>query len=188
MEFIYLACVAFGGTILVLQFMLTSLGLGGDVNDDIGDDTSYSHDSNTFFSVISFKTLIAASAFFGLGGMAASNFPPHITFIVATAVGFGAMYLVAWMMQALHRLRSEGTVRIEGAIGKSGTVYLSVPGQNAGTGKITLNIQNRTMEYKAVTHSPDELPTGANIVVVGIIGPGTVEVTGTPRSERILND
>jgi hypothetical protein len=93
------------------------------------------------------------------------------------------MYAVYWMMQTLTRMRSEGTVRVERAIGQQGTVYLRVPGQRSGIGKIQINLQNRTMEYEAMTSGP-ELPTGARVVVVQLISPNTLEVEAVPELER----
>jgi hypothetical protein len=54
-------------------------------------------------------------------------------------------------------------------------VYLRVPAAKAGTGKVHLMLQNRTVEYQAVTVGA-ELPTGAPIRVVGVVNSDTVEV------------
>jgi hypothetical protein len=72
-------------------------------------------------------------------------------------------------------LRAEGTARIGRALGSPATVYLRIPANRSGAGKIQLNLQNRTMEYEAVT-SGDEIPTGAKVTVVGIVASDTVEV------------
>jgi hypothetical protein len=75
----------------------------------------------------------------------------------------------------MRNLRAEGTVHIDRAVGQNGSVYLTIPAARGGVGKVLVPVQNRTMEYKAVT--PDaELPTGANVVVVGIVDSETVEV------------
>jgi hypothetical protein len=60
-------------------------------------------------------------------------------------------------------------------VGQHGSVYLRIPGNNSGNGKIQINLQNRTMDYLAVTSGP-ELPTGTKVVVVGIVNPTTLEV------------
>ena len=96
--------------------------------------------------------------------------------VVAVAAGIGAMFLVGWVMQALHRLHAEGTVRLDRAIGALGTVYVTIPGRKAAPGKVTLKLQNRTIEYEAVTAGPSELPTGTKVKVVAVVAPGTVEV------------
>ena len=77
MEMIYLGCAALGGTILVIQFIMTVLGLGGDEGDfdlhvetDLPDDVDFSddsahhaagHGSTWIFAVVSFKTIVAAA-------------------------------------------------------------------------------------------------------------------------------
>jgi hypothetical protein len=78
-------------------------------------------------------------------------------------------------MRSLSRLQAQGNVRIDRSVGKTGTVYLTVPGKKAGVGKVHLNLQNRTVEYQAVT-SQEPLPSGAHVVVVGVVSADTVEV------------
>jgi hypothetical protein len=52
---------------------------------------------------------------------------------------------------------------------------LPIPGKKGGIGKVTLNLQNRTVEYQAVT-ADKELPTGSKVVVVAVVSSDTVEV------------
>ena len=85
------------------------------------------------------------------------------------------MYAVYWMMQCLYRLQADGNVRIQRSVGQRGNVYLRIPANRSGSGKIQFNLQNRTMEYLAVTAGP-ELATGAKVVIVGVVNPTTLEV------------
>jgi hypothetical protein len=112
-----------------------------------------------------------------------SKVPPLTAFVVAFASGGGALYAVAWLMRTLYGLKDDGTVRIERALGQTGTVYLAIPGGNSGVGKVTVTVQERTMEYQAVTAGHD-LPTGAAVTIVSIHDPDTVEVALTPHTER----
>ena len=120
---------------------------------------------------------MAALAFFGLAGLAAQSAEASTptTLLVAVAAGAAAMAAVYWMMRGLQELRADGTVRIQRAVGQHGNVYLRVPANRSGSGKIQFNLQNRTMEYLAVTAGP-ELPTGTKVVVVGVVNPTTLEV------------
>ena len=113
--------------------------------------------------------------FFGLAGMATQSSGISLPRCWALGAGFVAMYAVYWMMRTLYSLRCEGTARIERALGLPATVYLTVPPQKSGNGKIQINLQNRTMEYLAVT-AGDKLPSGAKVVVVDIVSHDTVEV------------
>ena len=208
METLFLSCAIIGVTLLLCQFLLGLLGLGGhhdigghdvdghDFHDAGGQDDAGSHDghhetthdglSSWFVGMLTLRTIVAALAFFGLAGMAglSQGLGETVSLVVAVAAGGGAMFLVATLMKTMSRLKSDGTVRIERAVGKNGTVYLSVPGQKAGVGKVTLTLQNRSVEYQALT-SHETLPTGAKIVVVGIISSDTVEVAPVPAAERM---
>jgi hypothetical protein len=199
---LFLVCAVIGTTVMLCQFALTLLGIT-DVDDfdvphvdpagDLGGDMdahghhAHDHGSHWLFGVISFRTVVAALAFFGLSGLAAQSYgltPGWKPLLIALAAGWAAMYSVHWIMRTLFRMKSEGNVRIEYSVGKAGNVYLRIPANRAGSGKITLNMQNRTMEYQAVT-AGDALPTGANIVVVGVVGPDTVEVEMAPAHAAV---
>jgi hypothetical protein len=209
MTAVFIVCAALGGTVLVIQFVLTLVGLGGhafdvDVPQDIGhgfggdfhvdtggdfhgdhggdaaeshQGTAAAHNTLGFFKILSFRTIVAALAFFGLSGLAAQSAEasPASTLLVAIVGGAIAMTAVYWMMRGLQELRAEGTARIQRAVGERGSVYLRVPENDSGSGKIQLNLQNRTMEYLAVTSGP-ELPTGTKVVVVSVVNPTTLEV------------
>jgi hypothetical protein len=203
MEPIYLVCAAVGGTLIVCQFVMTLLGIGGehdvgghDVAHDFGGHDVGGHDaaaahhdvahegySAWFFGMLTFRTLSAAVAFFGLTGLALREVDPVPRVILSVMAGMVAIFIVGSLMRLLYKLNLDATARIERTVGSRGTVYLSVPGKRAGTGKVMISHLNRTIEYKAVT-SQDNLPTGANVVVVGIAGPDTVEVAPATSLER----
>jgi hypothetical protein len=155
---------------------------GGDLTDALDHKHASSHahhnTSNWIFVKLTFQTVVAAIAFFGLGGMAArsSGIQPWLAVVIAVASGTAALYIVYWLMELLHRFNSEGNVRIDNAVGLQGTVYISIPPENTGAGKIVLNLQNRTVELEAKTNEPSKLAPGANVVVLSILGPGLVEV------------
>lgn len=191
MATIFTACALLGGTILICQTFMTLLGmsgdheLAGDSHDavfDHGDVTTdhsieHHHSSTWFFGIVTFRTVTAAVAFFGLAGMAAlsSEMGESASLAIGGFAGFAAMYSVYWLMQQISRLRADGSVRIERAVGMTGNVYLRVPGSHQGAGKIHLNLQNRTVELTAWTDQA-ELPTGSPVVVTKVVGPDSVEV------------
>jgi hypothetical protein len=91
------------------------------------------------------------------------------------------MYGVFRMMHLLSRLRSEGTVRIQRAIGQEATVYLRIPATRSALGKVLVDVQGRTMEYSALTSGP-ELPTGTKVIVIDVISDDTLEVNALAES------
>lgn len=195
MDWIFLLCAIFGGTVLVAQFLL---GFGGedealddgpeDAPDAIGEDGNYDqahgdhgegvhHDSTWLFGVLTLRTILIGVTFFGLTGKAAAawGLAPPRPLLVAIACGLASMYGMYFLMRAMMKLTSDGTERIGRSVGEEATVYLSVPGHNQGVGKILVTVQNRTLEYEAMT-SGERLPTGSRALVVGVISSDRVEV------------
>lgn len=172
MEHVYLICAVAGGTVLLLQTLLAALGGTAEVDhgaDDALDTIASAHDS--FLKLLSFKTVVAFATFFGLTGRAArrAGWPTSTTLATAIAVGLLALWIVAWLMDALSRLQSRGNLELQDAIGHKARVYLTVPGRMSGPGKILLQLRDRMVESPAVTRGP-ELVTGAEVVVVGLRG------------------
>jgi membrane protein implicated in regulation of membrane protease activity len=155
---------------------------GGDAQDQ---DSSDQHQSTWLFGMLTLRTLIAAVTFFGVAGKAAESADLSLPnqLLIALVCGVAAMCLVHWLMRVFYRLSEDSTVRINRAVGQEGTVYISIPADKAGAGKITLNLQGRLMEYLAVTSSHASLPTGARVVVVGVAGSSTLEVE--PQQEPV---
>ncbi len=153
-------------------------------------DQSHEHGSSRLFAMLSFRGIVAAMAFFGLGGLTAQqvvDLNEQTVLLIAVACGAAAMYGMYSLMEWLASLHAEGTVRMDQAVGQPATVYLRIPGARSGAGKIQINLQNRTMEYEAVTGG-DPLPTGARVVVVGVVNPETVEVQPLTSSEGVGNE
>ena len=85
------------------------------------------------------------------------------------------MLLVAWLLSLQRKLQASGNLDPRGAVGKAATVYLRIPPQKTGAGKITVSLQGRTAEFTAVT-AGDEIATGQDVRVVRMTTPGTFEV------------
>jgi hypothetical protein len=184
MQNVYFACAAIGGAILVLQTLASLLGMGHhDADAGFGDahDHGLGHhdhaDGDTFVKLFTFKSIVAFVTFFGLTGLACERGGMASSATLALALGAGAVALwgVAWIMKSLSRLQSRGNVKLENAVGLAAKVYLRIPPRNEGMGKVTVAVQGRSIEVKAVTPGP-EIPTGASVKVVGAREPDTLEV------------
>jgi membrane protein implicated in regulation of membrane protease activity len=142
-------------------------------------DGDYVHpDSSWLFGVVSFRTLVAAAAFFGISGKAAlsAGYAQSTSLILATVVGVCAMYGMYWLMRLVAGLSSSGNERIGNAVGRTATVYVRIPAGRTGAGKVQLSMQNRIVEYQAVTDDDEPLKTGETVQVVSVTGSDTVQV------------
>lgn len=168
---IFLVSAIGGGALLVLQILVTLIGGDSDVDGDL--DGGLDGDAGG----LSFRTVVAFVTFFGIAGKAAlaGGMGPWAALGVAVAAGSLAFWLVGLAMLQLSRLRSSGNVQIENAVGVEARVYLAIPGERSGTGRVTVPVQGRTVQYKAVTRGP-EIATGQFCKVVAVHAGDTLEV------------
>ena len=195
-------CAVLGGTILVVQTVLSAVGFGfsgldfdvdmgevdmsdvnlGDVNTgdvDAGDGI-VGHGSWAgfhVFKVLSFRTMVAGITFFGLTGWGTLNSTnsPFLAMAAAVMAGLTAVILVYFLYRAMYSLRNQGNVSSDKLVGATGSVYVRIPAQGKGAGKVLVSQQNRTMEYEAFS-TGKELSTGTQITVIKVVSPTAVEV------------
>ena len=189
LEILFIGCAIFGGTVMVMQFLLTSLGIGGgeDASADIPDDgpAIEHHGALGLIRVLSFRTIVAGATFFGLGGLAGiyavqefglpPGLRPFLSIGVALLLGLSAIFIVHYLYRWMYALRYDGSVSLQTLAGASGTVYVKIPQQGAIGGKVLVNHQERTMEYEAMTQG-EELNAGTPIQVVRVVSETMVEV------------
>jgi hypothetical protein len=183
---IYLILALAGSGILVVQVLMQVFGLAGEgdlsgTHDlgsiDHGDPDAGAHDGSWFFGVLSFKALVAFAGLFGLTGLALldSGMGTGPRALIATAVGVAGMVLVALLMRSLTRLTSSGTLDLRNALGASASVYLRIPARSQGPGKVTLEVQGRSIQLDAFTDG-EALPTGARVQVIALVGDDALKV------------
>jgi hypothetical protein len=210
----YVVCALLGGTLFVCQLILGMLGLGGhhDLGGDShdiaheagggsaehggahagahGDTEAASHASIAalLLGLVSFRSIVAFLTFFGMVGWATQSHGRGVLASLSASLpaGLVAMFVMGMAMRSLRKIDSEGNVQVRNAIGKEATVYLTIPARKSGDGKITINLQDRTMEYRAVT-SFAELPTGSRVVVVDVLEPDLLEVVSASEEGSHFN-
>ena len=169
----YMGCAVVGGAILSLQMILMMFGGDMDADTDV-DDIGTDSDGLGFLSV---RSMAAFLTFFGLTGLWGldEGWSGGKTVAAALGTGSASMLLVAWMMATFARMTSDGNVDPNNAVGQTARVYLKIPGEGAGKGKITVSIQGRSQEFGATTKGP-ELATGSEVRVLIQTSPNTFEV------------
>lgn len=97
--------------------------------------------------------------------------------LIAFAVGTAIVFAVMMMFKGLSKMQQSGNINVfESAVGCSGKVYLTVPGERKGQGKVQININNSVREYDALTDSEDDLKTGTSIKVTEVLDASTLLV------------
>ncbi len=181
------ACTAIPATLLlVIQTILMFLGFGDDgapddIPEDLPEDGIFGDDFEPDapegmgldgLRIFTMRGIVAFFVVFGWMGIAmdGAGCPLYITLPVAAACGFAIMLVLAFIFRAILKLRNDGNADNRNAIGVSGKVYLTVPANRSGEGKVNIMLQGSYVERNAVTDEDTPIPTGAEIVVVGISG------------------
>ena len=177
----YSVCAIIGALVLVVQFGLSLVGMGDadglDAADGLDGADGLDADHGSGLPLLSVRAVTSALLIFGLVGMAgtSSGWPSTVTLVVAILSGLTVLVIVAWVMTLYSKLDSSGTMDPNAAVGTVGRVYLRVPSAGGGKGKITVEIQGRSVEYDAYTNGA-ELPTGTAVRVVRMTAPAYFEV------------
>ena len=170
-----------GGAAVDLDGDGVSDGLHGEVH--AGGDTGEGADGHGgFFSglhVFTIRGFITFFTLFGWSGLLFLTLGMHWfpALFLAIQIGIIGMVAVAVILREALRLQSDGTLDVRNALGERGSVYLTVPAQGQGTGKVNVTVQEQLREFEAVTQETAPIPTGSEIVVVGLTEDGTLVVS-----------
>ncbi len=165
--------------ILIIQTVLAFMGVG-DYDLDAPDvDGVLDFDADTGnFPLLSIRNFVVFFTVFGWSGIVGIRleFTMIRTIAFALIMGFITMLIVAYIYYMFLKMASERTDKIEYALGKVGDVYLRIPPQNTGKGKVQLAVQGAIRELAAITDSKEELKTGTTVKVIEIIDDELVKV------------
>ncbi|MDL2206486.1 hypothetical protein LJC33_06190 [Eubacteriales bacterium OttesenSCG-928-N13] len=113
------------------------------------------------------RGIIAFLAVGGWGGLILLKAGIMAPIATLLAIGMGAitMLLMALAIRAMIRLQQDGSMDIRNALGLSASVYITIPPNRSGRGKVTLLLQERLVELDAVTDQSDPIPTGTQVFI-----------------------
>jgi hypothetical protein len=155
--------------------------MGGEGHGHAGDHGD--HGASFLGQYFTIRNMVAFFLGFSWGGLAFLEFDlaTPVVVILATLVGLIFVAVVMGIMRGLAGLRHSGTLSLKNALGGTGTVSISIPGEQGGEGKVSLVIQGRLTDLNAVTAGP-ELRAGAAIRVTGLQGNKLVVTADTEES------
>ena len=182
---IYWGLAVFGSIFFGLTCLLAIFGIGG-LDDGLevdADGVALDHVDHGFldFNLFSIRSILAFLTVFGWGGVMWGHHG-WIGFIAAFAAGTATMFLTAFVIWALMKLQTSGTVSNRQLIGQIGSVYLSIPGGRSNPGKITVPFNGATRELKAVADEP--IPTGSAVVVTELLADSLFLVKKTEAKQQ----
>lgn len=150
---------------------------GMDFDTDVSGDLS-GHSADTGMNLYTFRNFIN----FCLGfGWTAVLFYDRIEsaptlFTLSIIVGLALVAMVMFIFRWLGTMQQSGNINLyRSAVGCHGTVYIPIPGERSGEGKVQISISGAIREYNAVTDD-DAIPTGTPINVTEVLNANTLVV------------
>ena len=165
--------------IFVIQTVLTFVGAGGDVDMDTPSDFSTDgFDGDAGMNLYTFRNFV--NFFLGFGWTAVllhdKISATWLLLTIAALVGVILVTIVMYVFKWLSTMQASGNIDLEAtAVGCRGSVYLTIPAERKGEGKVQISINNSVREYNAVTDG-DAIKTGTQVKVVEVIDSNTLLV------------
>lgn len=174
----------FASVVFIVQSVMTFVGAdAGDMDMDSGMDMDIPSDVSDFggsgSNLYTFRNLVNFLLGFGwtailLQDSVKSTF---VLFFISTMVGIGLVAIVMYIFKWLSGMQQSGTIDVRrNAIGCEGSVYLTIPGERKGEGKVQITISGAVREYNAQTDD-ETIITGTPVKVVDVIGESTLIVS-----------
>ena len=180
-------CIAIATSLtFIIQSILTFVGvdsdtdLGGGIDTDLGGGMDMNPDFVGDSSMNLFTVRNLVNVFLGFSWTAIlmqGKFRSEaLVLLLAFFVGAVLVTVVMLMFKWLAGMQQSGNIDVyKSAVGCQGKVYLTIPGERKGTGKVQIVINESVREYDAVTDC-DTITTGAQIKVVEVIDSSTLLV------------
>jgi len=165
-----------------IQFILSLIGMESH-SVDLTAPTEINVDHE--FSALSMRSIIAFFTFFGWTGVVVLNrgLGVWVAVTLASLAGLAAMFIVAYLMYKFSQLEQSGTLNLYHALDQQGEVYIPIPGEGKGQGKIQLKVDGRVRELDAITDG-GSLKTGDLIRVTDILDDNVLKVEPLPPQKE----
>jgi len=162
-------------TIFLILMVLSFFGVDGDADGDVGD-VDIAEGFGGF--ILSFKSLLSFMMMFGWAGIIGHAFhlDTILTIVIAVITGLISLAAVAGLLYFFSKMSYSGTMSLDNAIGKAGTVVLRIPAKKNGFGQIQINVQGSLRTLDAVTEEPEIISSGTNVQVIDIVNNDTLLV------------
>ena len=120
-------------------------------------------------------------AFFSVGGwlgvvLGETNLHISLVLLISVLGGFVSLLTIALILKWSLKLQDEGNIDIKNALGKTAQVYVPIPANGKSFGKVTLVLQDRYVEYSAITQHGEALKTDSLVKISGVINQSTLVV------------
>ena len=121
------------------------------------------------FQLFSFRNLVNFLMGFGWTGVAFYHSFENQMFLVILAAIVGCLFVVIFfiVIKQILKLTEDNTFNINKLIGKTAEVYIRIPAQKSGTGKVQVSLNGSNHELLAITET-EEISSGNLVKIIRI--------------------
>ena len=169
--------------VFIIQSILTFIGADADA--DFDTDVDLSMDGTDLSNIdggsnlYTFRNFVNFILGFGWSMILLQDSITSIPLLVIVSALIGAALVAAvmYLFKLLAGMQQSGNINLQkSAAGCEGKVYLTIPENRSGAGKVQITINGAVREYDAVTENDEPLKTGTSIRVVDTVDASTVLV------------
>lgn len=158
---------------LIFIFLLIMTAIGSDADTDVQSDfhDSFGDGDGIPFQLLSLKNIVGFFAMFGWSGLALMNAGIGTGLVIFLSVLCGLIMMVAMasLFYFMSKLAESGNMKMKNAIGRTGEVYLTIPGNRNGQGKVQITVQGNLQTLDAITDDPSNIITSSLVEVLDVI-------------------
>jgi membrane protein implicated in regulation of membrane protease activity len=155
--------------VFLIQTILTFIG--GDASDGLNADFDGNLDHvDAPFQLFSLRNLINFLLGFGWTGVAFYNAisSKMLLVVLAAIVGIIFVALFFFLIQQILKLTEDNTFAMSTLKGKTGEVYINIPPNKTGKGKILVSVKGSNHELDAMTVSDDMIASSTIVKVIEV--------------------
>ncbi|MBP1663467.1 MAG: hypothetical protein H6Q19_607 [Bacteroidetes bacterium] len=155
--------------IFIIQAIMTFVG-GNSMDGVTADFDSDFSDTDAPFQLFSLRNLINFLLGFSWSGIAFYNIIGSKTLLLILAIVTGIVFVAIFfvIIRQLMRLTEDDSFRIDETLYKTAEVYLTIPGNRIGKGKILISVNGSVRELEAMTDSAGPILSHTTVKVVKI--------------------
>lgn len=155
----------------LLQTILTFISIGGADTDTDFDGDVDGHDSGDApFELFTLRNLINFLLGFSWTGIAFYNRFENKSILIGLASIIGILFIVLFffLIRQILKLSEDNTFKLTDTIGKTAEVYLPIPENKSGKGKIQISVKGSVHELDAMTTNEDKISSNTMVKVIAI--------------------
>jgi hypothetical protein len=155
--------------IMLIQTILSLIGMS-DLDLEVGVDGGLDDCSGA--DLFTIKNIVNFFVGFGWTGVSFRSYIESDLLLVLISLLVGVCFVIIFIIifKQLMKLESNSAVGADACVGRTADVYLRIPANRSGKGKIQLSLNGAAREFDAVTDESEPIPSGAVVTVQEVVG------------------